>query len=178
MIFIDCLALLMILSKWGQSDFLPDPGDVVHLGVIFPLIKCLNDQPLIKGWSQRVTLIKVISHAGCSLNETADERAAKGRLSEAVPIYPGQNKYGARRRCLLTRPAGQRPGDGLWPAPPSPAAAGRPQSVARQTRPSREESRGAAKRRGAFGSAADGEPENYGRQEAVQAFAVLFVCLL
>ena len=38
MIFIDCLALLMILSKWGQSDFWPDPGDV-HFDVIFPLIK-------------------------------------------------------------------------------------------------------------------------------------------
>ena len=39
MIFIDCLALLMILSKWGQSDFWPDPGDVVHFDVSFPLIK-------------------------------------------------------------------------------------------------------------------------------------------
>ena len=38
MIFIDCLALLMILSKWGYSDFWPDssdPGDVVHFDVIF-----------------------------------------------------------------------------------------------------------------------------------------------
>ena len=25
----------------------------------------------------------------------ADERAEKGRLSEAVPIYPGPNKYGS-----------------------------------------------------------------------------------
>ena len=89
MIFIDCLALLMILSKWGQSDFWPDPGDVVHFDVIFPLIKKL------RGWSQKVTLIKVKSHAGCFLNEMADERAEKGRLSEAVPIYQGLNKYGA-----------------------------------------------------------------------------------
>ena len=41
MIFIDCLALLMILSKWGQTDFLPDPGDVIHFDVIFPLIEKL-----------------------------------------------------------------------------------------------------------------------------------------
>ena len=72
MIFIDCLALLTILSKWGQSDFGPDPGDVVHFDVIFPLIKKL------RGWSQKVTLIKVKSHAGCFLNEMADEHAKKG----------------------------------------------------------------------------------------------------
>ena len=41
MIFIDCLALLMILSKWGQSDFWPDPGDMVHFDVVFPLINKL-----------------------------------------------------------------------------------------------------------------------------------------
>ena len=55
MIVIDFLALLMILSKWGQSDFQvwPEPGDVVHFDVIFPLIKKL------RGWLQKVTLIKV-----------------------------------------------------------------------------------------------------------------------
>ena len=94
MIFIDFLALLMILSKWGQSDFWPDPRDVIHVNVIFPLLKKL------RGWSQKVTLIKVKRHAGCLLNEMADERAEKGRLSEAVPIYPGPklpqpNKHGA-----------------------------------------------------------------------------------
>ena len=89
MIFTDCLALLMILSKWGQSDFWPDPGDVVHFDVIFSLIEKL------RGWSQKVTPIKMKSHAGCFLNEMADERAEKGSLSEAVPIYPGSNKYGA-----------------------------------------------------------------------------------
>ena len=52
------MALLMILSKWGQSDFWHDPGDVVHFDVIFPLIK-------------KLTLIKVKSHAGCFLNEMA-----------------------------------------------------------------------------------------------------------
>ena len=35
-----------------------------------------------------MTLIKVKSDAGCFLNEVADERDEKGRLAEAVPIYP------------------------------------------------------------------------------------------
>ena len=39
MISIDCLALLMILSKWGQSEFWSDLGDVVHFDSIFPMIK-------------------------------------------------------------------------------------------------------------------------------------------
>ena len=39
MIFTDCLVFLLILSNWGHSDFWPDPGDVVHFDVIFPLIQ-------------------------------------------------------------------------------------------------------------------------------------------
>ena len=35
-----------------DSDFWPDPGDVVHFDIIFPLIKKL------RGWSQKVTLKK------------------------------------------------------------------------------------------------------------------------
>ena len=64
-------------------------GGGVYFDVSFPLFKKL------RGWSQKMTLIKVESHAGCFLDEMAGERAEKGRLSEAVPIYPGQNKYGA-----------------------------------------------------------------------------------
>ena len=89
MIFTDCLVLLLILSNWGHSDFWPDPGDVVHFDVIFPLIQKL------RGWSKKVILIKVKSDAGCFLNEMADERAEKGRLSNAAPIFPGPNKYGS-----------------------------------------------------------------------------------
>ena len=80
MIFNDCLVLLLILA-W--------PGDVVHFDVIFPLIQKL------RGWSKKVILIKVKSHAGFFLNEMADERAEKGRLSDAAPIFPGANKYGS-----------------------------------------------------------------------------------
>ena len=67
---------------------------MVHFEVIFPLIKKL------RGWSQKVTLIKVKSHAGCFFNEMADERAEKGRLSEAVQIYQGPNKYGTFQLCI------------------------------------------------------------------------------
>ena len=66
MIFTDCLGLLLILSKWGNSNFWPDPGDVVHFDVIFPLIKKL------RSWSEKLILVKVKSHAGCFLNELAD----------------------------------------------------------------------------------------------------------
>ena len=61
----------------------------VHFDVIFPLTKKL------RGWSQKVILVKVKRHAGCFLNEMADERAEEGRLSDAVPICLGQNKYGS-----------------------------------------------------------------------------------
>ena len=89
MIFTDCLVLLLMLSNWGHSNFWPDPGDVVHFDVISPLIQKL------RGWSTNVILIKVKSHAGCFLNEMADKRAEKGRLSDAAPIFPGLNKYGS-----------------------------------------------------------------------------------
>ena len=41
-IFTDCLVLLLIFSNVGQSYFLPDPGDVVHFDVIFPVIQKLR----------------------------------------------------------------------------------------------------------------------------------------
>ena len=34
LVFIDSLALLLILKRWGCSDFWPDPGDLVHFDVI------------------------------------------------------------------------------------------------------------------------------------------------
>ena len=81
--FTDCLVLLLILSNWGHSYFWPDPGDVVHFDMIFPLIQKL------RGWSKKIIFIKVKSHAGCFFNKMADERAKKGRLSNAAPIFPG-----------------------------------------------------------------------------------------
>ena len=39
--------------------------------------------------------IKAKSYAGCFLNEMAGERAEKGRLSDAAPIFPAPNEYGS-----------------------------------------------------------------------------------
>jgi ribonuclease HI len=78
----------MILKKWGQSDFWPDPRKVIHLDVIFPLLQELHE------WTQQLTLVKVKSHSGCQLNEMADELADIGCASEDEPICPGPQKYG------------------------------------------------------------------------------------
>jgi hypothetical protein len=42
LISINCLALLIILKKWGWSDFWPDPREVIHFDVIFPLLQELR----------------------------------------------------------------------------------------------------------------------------------------
>ena len=89
LIFIDCLALLMILKKWGRSDFWPDPREVIHFDVIFPLLQELRQ------WTQQLTLVKVKSHSGCQLNEMADELADMGCASEEEPVCPGPQKYGS-----------------------------------------------------------------------------------
>ncbi len=34
LVFADCLKVLDILSKWGHTDFYPDPKEVVHFDVI------------------------------------------------------------------------------------------------------------------------------------------------
>jgi ribonuclease HI len=78
LIFIDCLALHMILKKWGRSDFLPDsdPREVIQFDVIFLLLQELRQ------WTQQLTLVKVKSHSGYQLNEMADELADIGCASE------------------------------------------------------------------------------------------------
>ena len=40
-------------------------------------------------------LVKVKSHAGCQLNERADELADQGRASDEEPVLPGPQKYGS-----------------------------------------------------------------------------------
>jgi ribonuclease HI len=82
LIFIDCLAPLMILKKWGRSDFRPDPREVIHFDVIFHPLQELSQ------WTQQLTLVKVKIHSGCQLNEMADELADIGCASEEEPICP------------------------------------------------------------------------------------------
>jgi hypothetical protein len=38
LVFVDCLVVLDILSKWGRTDFYPDPKEVVHFDVIRHLL--------------------------------------------------------------------------------------------------------------------------------------------
>lgn len=35
LVFVDCSVLLLLLQKWGQSNFWPDPRDVIHFDALF-----------------------------------------------------------------------------------------------------------------------------------------------
>jgi hypothetical protein len=59
LVFVDCLVVLDILSKWGRTDFYPDPREVVHFDVIRHLFTELRQ------WSGNLTLVKIKSHTGC-----------------------------------------------------------------------------------------------------------------
>ena len=89
LIFVDCLVILDILRKWGRSEFHPDPKEIIHFTVIYPLIEELRQ------WTGNITLLKVKSHTGCLLNERADELAELGRTAEGPEICPGPQKYGS-----------------------------------------------------------------------------------
>jgi len=89
LIFIDCLVLLEILLKWGKRDFWPHPRDILHFDILLPLLQELRN------WPAHVILMKVKSHAGCQLNDMADERADAGCISDVEPLFPGPHKYGS-----------------------------------------------------------------------------------
>ncbi len=82
------MVILDILRKWGRSEFHPDPKEIIHFTVIYPLIEELRQ------WTGNITLLKVKSHTGCLLNERADELAERGRTAEGPEICPGPQKYG------------------------------------------------------------------------------------
>ncbi len=77
LVIVDCLVVLDILSKWGRTNFYPDPKDseVVHFDIICHLLMELRQ------WTGNVTLVKVKSHTGCRMNERADEHADSLRNS-------------------------------------------------------------------------------------------------
>ena len=62
LVFVDCLIVLDILSKWGHTDFYPDSKEVVH----FDVIRLLHME--LCQWSGNVTLVKIKSHTGCPMN--------------------------------------------------------------------------------------------------------------
>ncbi len=84
----DSLVLLDILQSWGRASFHPDPTDVVHFDVIFPL----PDE--LRRWDGLLLLVKVKSHTGCLLIERADECAEYGYNAD-FEICPGPRKYGS-----------------------------------------------------------------------------------
>jgi ribonuclease HI len=89
LVFIDCLILLDILlvHKWGLSNFHPRPKDIAHFDEILPLLHELR--------LGRVVLVKVKSHTGCLLNERADECAELSYTTDHDILCPGPDKYGS-----------------------------------------------------------------------------------
>ena len=63
LIFIDCLVLLVVLSRWGQENFWPEPEDIKHFDIIEVCIQLLRNRTAI------TKFVKVKSHSGILLNE-------------------------------------------------------------------------------------------------------------
>jgi len=89
LVLVDCLVLLDILQKWGASEFYPDPRDIIHFDVIIQLLVEM------RRWNGIIVLKKIKGHAGCMLNELADERADRGYAAEGPPLCQGPQKYGS-----------------------------------------------------------------------------------
>jgi len=87
-VFIDCLGLLLLLSRWGRADFWPGLQDIIHFDVLLPLLR------LLRSWTAAVVLVKVKSHSGCYHNDRADECASLGCVSDSPQLFPGPQKYG------------------------------------------------------------------------------------
>ncbi len=89
LIFVDCLVLHYVLSTWGRHDFHPSPKEVVHFDIIFPLLEEFWQ------WRCKITRMKIKSHAGCLMNERADEQAEDGRTADHPELCPGPQKLGS-----------------------------------------------------------------------------------
>jgi hypothetical protein len=87
-VFIDCLGLLQILSKWGRIDFWHGPKDIIHFDVLLPLPQVLRK------WTTELVLVKVKSHAGCYHNEIADGCADAECVLAGPPLFSGPKKNG------------------------------------------------------------------------------------
>ena len=87
LVFVDNLTLLLILQKWGQLNYNPEPKDIVHFDVIEQLLKALRQ------WPSQVRLVKIKSHTGCLLNERSDEQVEIGYSTADPEASPGPQKF-------------------------------------------------------------------------------------
>jgi hypothetical protein len=87
LVFVDNLTLLLILQKWGQRNYNPEPKDIVHFDVIDQLLKALRQ------WPSQVRLVKIKSHTGCLLNERSDEQVEIGYSTEDPEAFSGPQKF-------------------------------------------------------------------------------------
>jgi len=86
LVFVDCLALLAILARWGQEDFWPDNTEIKHFDIIE---SCLHR---LRSRRAATLLVKVKSHSGILMNERADALADLGCSSEDEPRWPAHWK--------------------------------------------------------------------------------------
>jgi hypothetical protein len=77
----------LILQKWGQRNYNPEPKDIVNFDVIDQLLKALRQ------WPSQVRLVKIKSHTGCLLNERSDEQVEIGYSTEDPNSFPGPQKF-------------------------------------------------------------------------------------
>ena len=102
LVFVDNLTLLLILQKWGQLNYNPEPKDIVHFDVIEQLLKALRQ------WPSQVRLVKIKSHTGCLLNERSDEQVEIGYSTADPEASPGPQKFASlsiRTRCQVRNSA-------------------------------------------------------------------------
>ncbi len=104
LVFLDCLVLLNILLKWGTHKFNPQPKEVVHFDVMYPLLLELQK------WTGDIMLVKVKSHSGCLLNERADELADLETTADGPMLCPGPRNHSSLwlRIALIVREHAQQ----------------------------------------------------------------------
>ena len=85
----DSLVLLGILEECGKASLNPQPNDVLHFDVIFPLLNVLRQR------QRPLRLVKVKSHTGFLVITRADELAEVGYSQTVQEVFSAPQKYGS-----------------------------------------------------------------------------------